>query len=67
MTLHVEDDTLKTSATIAVKRSFVCLKLLFYHTFTAVPCSSDNFNLVPLEIMPNDYVSSASEHDILTI
>ena len=56
--------TIKSSETIATFRKnskHIGLKLVFYNTLSAVPCSNDDFCLSPFMITPNDYVCCASE------
>ena len=52
----------KSSETIATShKKNICLKLIFYHTFSAAPCANDDFCLSPFMIVPNDFVCCASE------
>ena len=45
-----------------VKNSkFICLKLLFYHNISAVPCYNEDFCLSPFTIMPINVVCCAFE------
>ena len=37
----------ETNDTFCIKKWNICLRLLFHHTFSAVPCSNDNFCLSP--------------------
>ena len=46
---------------------YICLKLLFHHTYLAVLCSNDDFDLSPFMTTPNDFVCCASEHEFSRI